>query len=109
MSDVVELKADFNAQLIVDLKKENERLKQQIVELSIAKQISEEELICIRQISILHDRSQQRELSLEEIKKLDLLVKNLKLITGNVDDKKLIRDIGNIQEDVLVAIATSAD
>lgn len=38
------------------------------------------EVICIQQIDRLHHASQIRELGLEEVKRLDLLVKNLKLI-----------------------------
>lgn len=42
--------------------------------------VTAEEGICEQQINILQDRSFQRELTLEEIKKLDLLIKNKRLI-----------------------------
>lgn len=71
--------------LIVSLKRENEELKEKIKHLEqlLLKgphQISSEELICMEQIETLKANSAKRELTLEEIKKLDLLVKNLRLI-----------------------------
>lgn len=41
--------------------------------------VSSEEMICIEQIEILKNKSVGRELTLEEVKKLDLLNKNLRL------------------------------
>lgn len=51
--------------------------------------ISEEERICIQQISYLYEASQVRPLSHEEIKSLDLLVKNLKSIRKPVEEDPL--------------------
>lgn len=42
--------------------------------------LTDEEQICIEQISRLQKQSMERQLTLEEVKRLDLLVKNLKLI-----------------------------
>lgn len=47
---------------------------------SLVQELTPEEIICIQQIDRLHNASQTRELGLEEVKRLDLLVKNLKLI-----------------------------
>lgn len=44
--------------------------------------ISDEEVICVREISRLKELSAERELSTDEVKKLDLLHKNLKLARG---------------------------
>ena len=88
--------ADKQFEVINTLTAENEQLKAENTHLkqllsSIPKggtinnfPISEEELICIEQISKLKDSSEKRELTLDEIKKLDLLHKNLKMIRDNV-------------------------
>ena len=59
---------------------------------------SNEELICEKQILLLKDQSIIRELTLEEVKKMDLLVKNLNLTRGKSTSisgksKKLPNDI----------------
>lgn len=93
--------------LIVKLKKENEDLKNKLENLeNILKggvhKISSEELICMEQIENLKKISAKRELTLEEVKKLDLLVKNLRLIreqstqvidvsTEEISDDELIK------------------
>lgn len=107
MSNITDLSKTYENKLIVELQKENELLKARIVELTIDTAITKEELICIQQIKILHDRSIQRELSLEEVKKLDLLVKNLKLITESITDKNSENKIRDVSEDLLVSIAAS--
>lgn len=45
--------------------------------------ITPEEAICVAQIRILSDRALHKELTLEETKRLDLLVKNLNVIRNN--------------------------
>lgn len=69
--------------------------------------ITPEEQICIEQIDRLKYDSTNRQLTLEEVKRLDLLVKNLKLIrdgnTITVESKK----VDTLQEADLVAIATN--
>lgn len=71
--------------LIVALKRENDELREKVKHLEelLLKgphQISAEELICMEQIEVIKANSAKRELTLEEVKKLDLLVKNLRLI-----------------------------
>ena len=97
--------------LIDKLLKENEFLKEKLKSLeSVTKtfgSVSPEEIICIEQIAKLKDRSYNRELTLEEVKRLDLLIKNLRLIkeqsTENVSQVKY-RDIS---EATLVELATT--
>lgn len=68
-----------------------------------------EEQICIEQIERLRAVSVERTLTLEEVKRLDLLVKNLKLIR---EESTIILDNRkpeSLQEADLVAIATRTD
>lgn len=65
------------------LKEKNTHLEnvlKQIVKPGLVADVSQEELICIEQIDIIKNRSSQRELTTDEVKKLDLLIKNLKLL-----------------------------
>lgn len=74
---------------------------------SLITELSPEEKICIEQIDRLERQSSERQLTLEEVKRLDLLVKNLKLIreesTIVVNNKRN----ENVKEADLVAIAQS--
>lgn len=54
-------------------------LKQNTALISVVNNISDEEAICIQQITMLKNKSMNREMDLDEIKRLDLLVKNLRL------------------------------
>lgn len=97
--------------LIVKLKKENEFLRKKLSELERmllgTTPISQEELICIQQIAILRDDSLKRALTLEEVKKLDLLVKNLRLIR---EQSTQVIDLQEIpSDDELLKIATAND
>jgi hypothetical protein len=67
---------------------------------------SSEELICIEQIDLLKRASELRELSLDEVKRLDLLIKNAKILKESRNKEKEI-DIDSISEEDLVAIATN--
>lgn len=73
-----------------------------------AKPLSSEEVICLQQIEKLSEVSAARQLTLEEVKRLDLLVKNLKLIreesTIIVNNKRS----DSLKEADLVAIAKSS-
>lgn len=65
------------------LKEKNTHLEnvlKQVVRPGLVADVSQEELICIEQIDIIKNRSSQRELTTDEVKKLDLLIKNLKLL-----------------------------
>jgi hypothetical protein len=65
------------------LKEKNEHLEtilKSVVKPNMSIEVTPEELICIEQINIIKNRSSQRELTTDEVKKLDLLIKNLKLL-----------------------------
>lgn len=67
---------------------------------------SNEELVCIEQIRLMKLASDLRELSLDEVKRLDLLVKNLKMLKDSRSKDKDI-DFDSITEEELVAIASN--
>jgi hypothetical protein len=72
-------------ELIAKLVQEKDFLLEKIAKLEksssvVTLGISAEEHICIEQLNILKQRSDTRELNLEEVKRLDLLIKNLRLI-----------------------------
>lgn len=67
----------------------------------------DEEIICIEQISVLKNRSSQRELSLDEVKRLDLLIKNLRLIREQSTQAIDVVDYTNMKEADLVAAINS--
>lgn len=111
-----ELKEYSNAQflLIGTLRKENLELKEKLehMEHGLLKKAatlpSDEELICVEQISILKNRSDQRELSLDEVKRLDLLIKNLRLLREQSTQVIESVDYTNMKEADLVAAITSS-
>jgi hypothetical protein len=74
----------------------------------LVSELTPEEIICLQQIRRLENSSTSRELTLEEVKRLDLLVKNLKLIreesTIVVNNRS-----DNLKESELVAIIQSAE
>lgn len=97
------------------LLEENKRLQQEINTLTSSKQsklkidYSDEEIIAHMQLERLRMKAMEQELTLEEIKKYDLLVKNKRLSedksTINADYKKLPE---NIDDESLIQIAASA-
>lgn len=98
--------------LIRRLQKENELLKKKIEELeslarySKAIPLSPEELICIEQIELLRQASLKRDLTLEEVKKLDLLVKNLRLIREQATQVLVDITKENLNEQELLKLAS---
>lgn len=66
--------------------------------------VTDEEAICVEQIRKLKESSSKRTLTTDEVKKLDLLHKNLKLARGEIDRVKnqnkagqySIKDLENI-------------
>lgn len=91
-------------QIYKDKNRQLENLLSMKYENSLISQLSPEETICIQQIHRLEKQSSERQLTLEEVKQLDLLVKNLKLIreesTIVINSKS-----DDINEAELVAIA----
>lgn len=72
--------------------------------------ISDEELICDMEIRKLRERSYRQELSLEDTKKLDLLVKNKQAIQSHNKSKKpikknILRDVS--ESDIITLARTS--
>lgn len=118
MGDLVSIKA-MKKELLIDmveqLRVENERLMARIERLErlpvpapvVRVEITPEEIICVEQIDILKSKSANRELSLDECKRLDLLVKNLRLIRNESTEVINTTNYSTINEDDLVAIATS--
>lgn len=101
--------------LIIKLKKEVEIYKQKNAQLEhlvlnkhphLLAELTPEEIICLQQIRKLENSSNQRELTLEEVKRLDLLVKNLKLIR---EESTIVVNnrTDNLKESDLVAIIRS--
>lgn len=92
-------------QLKKQLEHANELLKNNTSGLLIG-QLNEEELICVEQIKILKERSQTRELDINDVKKLDLLIKNLRLIRSQPTENSQEVPFRDVSEVDLVAIAT---
>jgi hypothetical protein len=99
--------ANNQNKIIEKLSEENKKLKEQLEskKLVVATPISTEESICIEQIEILRSKSLGRELSLDEVKRLDLLVKNLRLAREQSTEVISSADYSDIKEAELVAIA----
>lgn len=95
---------------IFKLQKENDFLKEKISHLEqlLLKQstvVTPEEMICVEQINGIKQKSSQRELSLDEVKRLDILIKNLRLIKDQSTQAVDHKDYRNVKEIDLVAIA----
>lgn len=101
-------------ELLEKFMRENETLKKQLVHANeIIKSVgsplalgneNEEELICVEQIKILKERSKTRELDINDVKKLDLLIKNLRLIRSS-SKGEIIADYKDVNEKELLEIA----
>lgn len=92
------------------LQEKNEQLEVILNQLAsksnVIMNVSAEELVCVEQIQILRTHSANRELNLDEVKRLDILIKNLRLIrdqSTQAIDSKGYRDVSEAE---LVAIAT---
>lgn len=89
--NLIDMENEFREKMLMD---EIDNLKNEITKLKVLLKeagvetgpeiISDEELICIKEISRLRKKSEgdEGQLSSSDIKDLDLLVKNLKLIRG---------------------------
>lgn len=91
-------------------KAEIDRLKAELNSTTIQQVqfIKEEEAIVLAQIRMMKDRAMLQPLSLEEVKRLDLLIKNLYLIRGEatniIDQPKKKKQLSNSQ---LLELASS--
>jgi hypothetical protein len=97
---------------IENLKEKNKHLEEIMKSLTknnVVMDISAEELICIEQIEILKNRSSQRELSTDEVKRLDLLIKNLKLLRQESTVIMSSKSYRTLPDEDLLAIAQSEE
>lgn len=96
--------------IIQELSIENKKLKELLIVSATDKPLKPtEQLICETQIEQLRETALERQLTLEETKRLDLLVKNLLLSKGSMKDiKPDYRTIPKgLTADSLLAIAAS--
>ena len=107
--------AESQQRLLERLMDENKQLQQKLdhveqklLSLDVAIKLQPEEIICLQQIGLLKKRSESRELSLDEVKRLDLLIKNLRLIREQSTQVIDTKDYTEVKEDELVAIARTA-
>ena len=82
-----------------------EEILKNTVKKDVVMPISPEEMVCIEQIALLKQKSSGRALELEEAKKFDIFVKNLKLIREESTIVLGSNDYSSAKEDDLVAIA----
>jgi esterase/lipase len=94
-----------NAELKKQVEHATELLKSTGAPLIIG-QDNSEELICIEQIKILKERSRTRELDINDVKKLDILIKNLRLIRSQPTDN-INASYKDVSEEDLIAIASA--
>ena len=88
-NNILDAEKDFE---IITLRNEIEKLKNEVLKYKILLNeidseanpdiVSDEEVICIEQIRKLRENSGKRQLTTDEVKKLDILHKNLKLARG---------------------------
>lgn len=106
--------ADKQQEVIMQLLQQREELIDKVKHLESmlsnipnlqSNKLSSEEIICMEQIHLLKTKSDTRELSLDEIKRLDLLVKNLRLIREQSTQVITTTDYSDIKESELVSIA----
>jgi hypothetical protein len=91
-------------EILVEKNKQLEMLLMDRYNKSLVTELDPAEVICIQQISRLETLSAERQLTLEEVKRLDLLVKNLHLIR---DESTIVisnKKSDNLKEAELVAI-----
>ena len=90
-SNIIDMEKQFELKILEDeierLENENTKLRILLKEAGMdddVGSVSDEEAICISQINRLKKYSDTRDLSNDEIKNLDLLNKNLRMIRGNL-------------------------
>lgn len=117
--ELVSIHEMSEAVLMSRLEAENEMLKEKVAALEkmladssttklLGLDVAPEELICLEQIKLIENTSRARELTLDEVKKLDLLIKNLRLIK-NQSTENLNPSYRDVSEAELVAIANKKD
>jgi len=105
LKEFAKIQQDFIEKLI----QENKNLKEKLLQLeNVFNTPTPEEIICIEQIDHLKKLSKNRELTLEEVKRLDLLIKNLRLIKEQSTENVSTPKDRDVTETELVAIAISS-
>ncbi len=115
-TELISIQDMSEAVVVSRLEAENEMLKEKVAALEkmladsstsklLGLDVAPEELICLEQIKLIENTSRARELTLDEVKKLDLLIKNLRLIK-NQSTENLNPSYRDVSEAELVAIAT---
>ena len=111
-NNILDAEKDFE---IISLRNEIEKLTNEVVKYKILLNeidseanpdiISDEEAICVEQIRKLKESSGKRQLSTDEVKKLDILHKNLKLARGQGTRVGAKNQAGKMTASQLAAIA----
>lgn len=97
---------------IEKLQKENKALKAEVYHLKqlllgnseVKITVPKEQAACEIQLEMLHVKSRERELTLEETKRLEILIKSLYLIKDKATDVSVV-DPNNLSIDALTKIA----
>lgn len=66
---------------------------------------TDEETTCVIQLAMIKANAMQRELTTDEVKRLEIFVKTLNLIRGKVPDEKKERDTSKMSTEELMAYA----
>jgi len=108
MTDKTKNIVEINKELKI-LREENAQLKLMLkekLEVENQRKVTPEEAICVTQIRFIYETSQDRELTLEEVKKLDLFVKNLKMIRGEIIELPKKNKVDGLSSTKLIEIAS---
>jgi hypothetical protein len=91
MNNIINMEQEFEKKMLEDeierLKNENTKLRILLKDSGMESDItdvSDQEALCVQEISKLKKLSDDRQLCQEEVKNFDLLNKNLQLIRGNL-------------------------
>jgi len=101
--------SSFKEQIEV-LRDENEKLKLLLRNgLTNSDGFSDEEAICVVQLRVLKELSAIRDLTLDEVKKFDLFVKNLRAIRGEVVVVQNINEAETVSTEALFQIVANEE
>jgi len=111
--NVIDAEQEFE---IISLRNEINKLKNEVIKYKILLKeidsdanpdiVSDEEAICVEQIRKIKESSGKRELSTDEVKKLDILHKNLKLARGQGNRVGAKNKVGSMSASDLADIAS---
>jgi len=108
MDNIIDMEEQFKEKIFLDkideLKAEVTRLKIALKEAGVDEDVSDitdEEVLCVNQIARLKEMAIERDLDTDEVKRFDMLHKNLKLIRGNGRSRKADKLKGMSTEDLM--------